>query len=183
MRQRQRQLYYSKITFCILTLILGTLLHFLYEWTGYNYLVGFISPVNESTWEHLKLLFFPVLFLSVFEYFYIGRYFQSFITARTIGCVSGLIFIVVFFYTYTGIIGQHFLWLDIAAFFISTVLCYCLTWYLTIRKKAGNHCTNFLCICFLLFLLFLFIRFTEYPPAINLFKSASAKLVMAAPFY
>ena len=66
MRQRQRQLYYSKITFCILTLILGTLLHFLYEWTGYNYLVGFISPVNESTWEHLKLLFFPVLFLSFF---------------------------------------------------------------------------------------------------------------------
>ena len=58
MRQLQKQFYYAEITFGILTLIAGVLLHFLYEWTGYNYLVSIIAPVNESTWEHLKLLFF-----------------------------------------------------------------------------------------------------------------------------
>ena len=39
----------------------GSLLHFLYEYSGQNPLAACISPVNESTWEHLKLLFFPYL--------------------------------------------------------------------------------------------------------------------------
>lgn len=40
--------------------VLGVLLHFTYEWSGDNAVVGLFSAVNESTWEHLKLLFFPV---------------------------------------------------------------------------------------------------------------------------
>lgn len=39
--------------------ILGVLLHFTYEWSGDNPAVGLFSAVNESTWEHLKLIFFP----------------------------------------------------------------------------------------------------------------------------
>ena len=50
---------------------LGTLGHFLYEWSGDNRLVGYFFSVNESTWEHLKLLFFPTVIYSVFEYFLI----------------------------------------------------------------------------------------------------------------
>lgn len=179
MRQLQKQFYYAEITFGILTLIAGVLLHFLYEWTGYNYLVSIIAPVNESTWEHLKLLFFPVVFFSIFEYCYIGKRFPAFITARTTGCYAGMLFIIVFFYTYTGILGTNYLWLDIFTFFFATALCYCLTWYLTITKKAGDHRTNLLCICLLLITVYLFFRFTTAPPSINLFKDEAAKLVMA----
>lgn len=50
--------------------ILGTLLHFTYEWSQNNAIVGLFSAVNESTWEHLKLLFFPMLFLTLFELFF-----------------------------------------------------------------------------------------------------------------
>ena len=39
---------------------LGTLLHFTFEWSGNNPVVGIFSAVNESTWEHLKILFFPM---------------------------------------------------------------------------------------------------------------------------
>ena len=38
----------------------GTLLHFLYDWLPVP-LVGLFAPVNESVWEHLKLLFWNVL--------------------------------------------------------------------------------------------------------------------------
>ena len=41
--------------------VLGVLLHFTYEWSGNNPIVGLFSATNESTWEHLKLLFFPML--------------------------------------------------------------------------------------------------------------------------
>ncbi len=40
--------------------LLGSGLHFLYEALP-NPLTALISPVNESVWEHLKLLYFPML--------------------------------------------------------------------------------------------------------------------------
>lgn len=48
--------------------ILGVLLHFTYEWSGDNPAIGLFSAVNESTWEHLKLIFFPMLLLTMIEF-------------------------------------------------------------------------------------------------------------------
>lgn len=177
MRFFQRQFYYADIILGILTLIAGFFLHFLYAWTGENYFAGLIAPVNESVWEHLKLLFFPVLFFSIFEYFYVGHYFSSFITARTIGCIAGMMFIVISFYTYSGIIGRNLLWADILTFFLGVALCYCLSWHLTLTKKAGNIHTNVLCIFFLLFLVSLFFYFTANPPKLPLFIDKTAAII------
>ena len=49
------------ILFC---LILGSLSHFFYSWTLSNPIVGIFCPVSESAWEHMKLVFFPVLLYS-----------------------------------------------------------------------------------------------------------------------
>ena len=49
------------------TLMIGTLSHFFYQWSGENFFVGLLSPVNETIWEHLKLLFFPALFYMLGE--------------------------------------------------------------------------------------------------------------------
>lgn len=47
------------ITFIVTTLV-GIALHFLYDlWP--NPLFAIIAPINESVWEHLKLLFWPFL--------------------------------------------------------------------------------------------------------------------------
>ncbi len=47
-------------------LITGTLAHFLYEWTGKNFIAGLFTPVNESIWEHMKLIFFPILAYAIY---------------------------------------------------------------------------------------------------------------------
>jgi hypothetical protein len=39
---------------------LGVLLHFLYEWWP-NSLTALFSPVRESLWEHVKIVFWPLL--------------------------------------------------------------------------------------------------------------------------
>ena len=39
--------------------VIGTLAHFVFEWSGNNTVVGLFCPINESPWEHLKLIFFP----------------------------------------------------------------------------------------------------------------------------
>ena len=41
--------------------ILGTLFHFVYGWCRQARLIGLFVPGNESTWEHMKLLFIPML--------------------------------------------------------------------------------------------------------------------------
>ena len=47
----------------ILTATLGTACHFAFDFFGQSRLIAPFVPVNESTWEHLKLLFFPFLLL------------------------------------------------------------------------------------------------------------------------
>lgn len=42
----------------------GAALHFLYDAVP-NPLTALISPINESVWEHLKLLFWPMLLTAV----------------------------------------------------------------------------------------------------------------------
>lgn len=51
-------------------IFLGTILHFTYELSKNNALVGAFSSINESTWEHLKLAFFPMVTTAVIRFFY-----------------------------------------------------------------------------------------------------------------
>lgn len=44
----------------VIASLAGTALHFLYDILP-SPLTALISPVNESVWEHLKLLFWPIL--------------------------------------------------------------------------------------------------------------------------
>ena len=44
---------------------LGVLLHFLYGWLPHP-IIALISPVRESLWEHLKILYVPLLLSGLF---------------------------------------------------------------------------------------------------------------------
>ena len=115
-KKNMRTKYY--ITEFIIIGICGTLWHFLYEWSGKSPVTGVIAPVNESTWEHLKLLFFPSLIYSAAEYFTVREKPENYIAASLTGIFAGMAAITVFFYTYTGIIGKNYTVLDIFSFFL-----------------------------------------------------------------
>lgn len=106
----------------LFTAIAGTLLHFVYGWSGQNLVVSLFAPVNESTWEHLKLLFFPAMLFSIVEGICISKAYPNFIAAKFSGILIGLACIVIIFYTYSGIIGRNFLIADILTFYIGVVL-------------------------------------------------------------
>ena len=63
----RRRLFFWELAGFLFTGALGVLPHFLYEWSGGNTLAAAFSAVNESTWEHMKLLFFPMFVFSVFQ--------------------------------------------------------------------------------------------------------------------
>ncbi len=44
--------------------LLGAALHFVYDWTRSAGSVAWLAPVNESVWEHMKTVVFPMLLVN-----------------------------------------------------------------------------------------------------------------------
>ena len=148
--------------------ILGVLLHFTYEWSKNNLIIGFLSAINESTWEHLKLLFFPMLITTTIGYFIFKDTIPNFLCSKTIGIISALLLTVVFFYTYTGILGTNYAFLNILTFVLSVIIGEYISYILIINIFKFYKT---LCISILVLITVLFLKFTFNPPKINLFKN------------
>lgn len=151
----------------IFACILGTLLHFTYKWSNESTLVAAFSAVNESTWEHLKLAFFPMFITTIIGYFYFKNNILNFLCLKTIGIIISMSFIVIFFYTYTGIIGTDIPFLSIASFFIAIILGEFISYKL---MNSNFLCDNTIALIILILLFTCFVVFTYLPPQIGLFK-------------
>lgn len=150
--------------------IAGVLLHFVYQWSGENQIVGYFSVVNESTWEHLKLLFVPVATFSVFEWFKFRKDYPGFLMSRAIALILGMLWIIVSFYTISGIVGKADMPVINIGIFISGVI---ITFILTdiIMRSMFNppDRANIIALVILLILAVLFAVWTYNPPSIGLF--------------
>ena len=148
-------------------LITGTLSHFVYEWTGQSYFVGFIVPVNESTWEHMKLIFFPMLLFAFFMKWKLQDSFPCIGTSLMAGILAGTASIPIIYYTYTGILGHHTLVFDILTFVAAVLIAFTATFRLTKSCNAQKY--RFLLFGAVIFLMLCFFMFTYAPPDIGLF--------------
>lgn len=151
----------------VFTSLGGTVFHFIYDWTNKSILTAPFSAVNESTWEHMKLLFFPMVIFALIQ----NRYFKEFGNfwyVKLIGILAGLILTPVLFYTINGIFGKTPDFINIAIFFIATATVFVIETYLF---KNYHYCKSphiaFLIICLIGFL---FIIFTFSSPHIPLFQ-------------
>ena len=146
----------------------GTLLHFLYEWTGEAAWIAAFSGVNESTWEHMKLLFWPTFIFAAVESFFFREY-ENFWCVKLRGILLGLSLIPILFYTYNGVIGKSPDWINIAIFFVSAAIAY--IYETRLFKKDGAKCKSpKLAFVFLAAIALLFVFFTFNPPEIAIFK-------------
>ena len=151
----------------IFVMILGTLLHFTYEWSGNNQFIASFSAVNESTWEHLKLLFFPMLLTTIIGFFYLEKSCPNYWCARLLGILTAILFTIVFFYTYTGIIGTNFAFVDISIFFVAVILGELVSNKVLV---SSFDCNSSVALVGIILLLACFIIFTYFTPEIGLFK-------------
>ena len=141
------------------TSIGGTLLHFLYDWLGGAMWIAPFSGVNESTWEHMKLLFWPMLLFAIAESFFF-RDRTDFWCVKLRGILLGLTLIPILFYTYNGVIGKSPDWINIVIFFVSAAIAY---WHEAKTYRRGNascrakkRALASLCVIALLFVFFTF---------------------------
>lgn len=119
----------------LFVLAAGNLLHFVYDWTGQSPVVGALAAVNESVWEHMKLLTTPWVLWSIAELVAVGRSGLPVTAARAAGLLAGLAAIPMLFYTYQGVLGRDLMWLDIAIFQIAVLLGFWVSWTV-LRRRA-----------------------------------------------
>ena len=164
----KRNIWLWQITGYAVTSLLGTLLHFLYEQSGGSLLAAPFSGVNESTFEHMKLLFWPMLAFAAIQDFFFREY-ESFRCIKLRGMLLGLISIPVIFYTYNGVIGKSPDWINIAIFFISGAIAYL---YEAFKLKENTlTCKNRkIPIAIICAIALLFVIFTFATPEIEIFK-------------
>ena len=150
----------------LFVVLLGTFLHFAYELSGENPIVGLFALVNESVWEHLKLIFFPMLVLTLWDLFTNYRGNLNFLPARTIGILSGMAFTVVAFYTITGVIGANIAWINILIYLVAIAFAFWIE--KTICMKCRGLSITWAIVVLIIFII-LFIIFTIAPPALGIF--------------
>lgn len=150
------------------TSLFGTVLHFLYDWLGKTAWVAPFSGVNESTWEHMKLLFWPMLLFAFAQRFFFPEC-KNFWGVKLRGTLLGLALIPVLFYTYNGVVGKSPDWLNIAIFFVSAAIAYLYESRLFRSHKADTN-ANKAALAVLGILAILFVAFTFWTPQIGIFE-------------
>jgi len=151
-----------------ITVFVGTLLHFLYDWTDGSAVAAPFSAVNESTWEHMKLFFIPAfVFALIQKRFFPGQ--KDFWCVKLLGISLGLSLIPLLFYTYNGVFGPSPDWVNISIFILSSAAAF----YLENRlfKEGSIRCSApYAALALLLLLAALFVFFTYSPPMLPLFE-------------
>ncbi len=150
------------------TVLGGTLLHFLFDLTGGAVWTAPFSGVNESTWEHMKLLFWPMLLIAVVQRLFMGVG-ESFWCIKRNAVLIGLGLIPVLFYTWNGVIGKSPDWVNITIFFVSAAAAY---FYEGMAyKRGGVPCmSDRWAILTLCAIGVMFVWFTFSPPTLGIFR-------------
>jgi hypothetical protein len=111
-------LKWRSLVSAIVVISAGSLLHFAWEWSGRRTVVAVFAATNESTWEHLKLAFWPALALTPIQRKIYGS-FPGWLPATAIRCVLPSFVIVALFYGYNALIGSHHLAADLTIFAVA----------------------------------------------------------------
>ena len=164
----KRSVFTWQILGFIFTGVLGTLLHFLFDWTDGSLGAALISAVNESIWEHMKLIFVPMVVFSLIQRKCFPEL-PGFWWVKLTGILTALVLIPAVYYTYTGALGIRADWFNIAIFFIAAAAAFRLETALFRRGKACPLPER-LAVVLIAAIGAVFLLFTFLPPALPLFR-------------
>lgn len=164
----KRRVFFFELAGIAFIVVIGSLLHFTFEWSGGHPIVGVFSAVNESVWEHLKLGFWPALAFTLLEFKFL-KLASNFWLAKTVGVYVIPATIVGIFYSYTAVVGESILAIDILSFVVAVVVGQLVSYKLLTGKTLPSYLAKISLMA--LFLLGLaFVLFTFYPPQFGLFQ-------------
>ena len=145
----------------IVICIVGTLLHFVYEWSHHNKVVAVFAAVNESTWEHIKICMTPTILWGIYEIIKYG-FDGNFILAKSLSLLTIILLIPILFYSYTAFTKKSILWIDVICFYL-TVTCSQFVFKYIINLSNISDMLVYIGYGLLVIELFLYFYFTYHP--------------------
>ncbi|NCC08787.1 MAG: hypothetical protein EOM30_12345 [Clostridia bacterium] len=150
----------------------GACLHFTYELTGKSFIVGIFSPVNESVWEHCKMvvlltiLWWSVYYICKSKSHSIDK--NKWFSGALVSVFVSIITIPLFFYFYTEAFGIESLIIDILLLLFANFLGQLTGLHV---YKYGKGINYIVAICLLAAIFIAFAVFTIFPPALPIFAA------------
>ncbi len=158
-----------------LLFIAGSLFHFLYELSGKNGIVGLFAAVNESVWEHLKMIVLPVVLFWCVYYYAKGRKYSinkdKWFTSALASLLTALILMPMLYYFYTKAFGVELLAVDILILFLVLMFGQLLGFHF---NKYSNGIRWQIAVLIMILIIIMFMAFTYYPPHLHLFLDTSS---------
>lgn len=99
---RRRLLGWEAIGF-VWIMLAGSALHFVYELSSFSPVAAVFGSVNESTWEHLKLFFWPGLLFALVQHAFVKDYANNYWWGKALALTVTPLGVIVSFYFYLGI--------------------------------------------------------------------------------
>lgn len=164
-----------KIIGVFIIMALSVLCHFLYDWNN-NFIFSVLFPVNESIFEHMKLMATPVFLYGIFEYFYYKKkniIFSNLLLSLCISIILGIIAYLIPYLIIYKFIGHNMI-VSISLLFLD----YCFIEYLSYKiiNYREIKYSNYIGITLLFLIYFIFYYFTYYPPLNYLFYDYKNKI-------
>jgi hypothetical protein len=158
----------------VFAIIAGSVLHFVYKWSGSNFIIGLFTPINESPWEHMKLVFTPLVIFAFIDYCYLRKKTGNYCFALLKEIGVAIAFILAVFYTYTSLTGYSILAIDITSFVVSIILARWFGYKILIGNFKRWEFTglNTVSAILLIVIAAFFIYATIFPPHVNLFRDS-----------
>ncbi len=153
------------LVFCI---VVGTIGHFLYEWSGYNKIVGFFFAKDETTWEHIKLGITPIILWTIIELLTFN--FSNLFFAKFASIITFALGIIILYYGYKKLLKKNILFLDILIFYISLGLSSIVSSKLIMKDNFGIL-LNLFGFIGLIFIIYIYKYFDKNTPNWFIFKS------------
>lgn len=159
----------------ILLFGIGALLHFAYEFSNNNFLIGLITPVNESIFEHLKLAIYPIILWWVIFYLLKKDKYSlnksSWFLGSFVSMISAIIVILSIHYFVTYGIGKELMIVSITSLYIAILIAQIIAYHIYKYSTKSNFLVS---ISLILILIVSFIILTIFPPKIPLFKDSKS---------
>ena len=157
-----------KIIGIFISFILSIMLHFIYE-VFPNTVISIIVPVNESIWEHMKLIVTSSIIFSILEYFIYKKKknkYNNFILSYAISSIIGVFLYLLIYIPLNDIFG-HKIYIAISLLFLIFILIQIISYYIMNYKNIEY--SSDIGILLIIIIYFVFGYFTYHPPKINLF--------------
>lgn len=167
-----------KIINIILFFVLSFLWHFMYDWFP-NFLISIFFPVNESIWEHMKIIFGVIVFGSLISLILMNKFHikhNNFYVEIITKAVLGVLFYLIIFIPLYKWLGEN-MFISISLMLITYIYVEIIGYKIL---KLNEMNINILPIILIFLCYILFFLLTYYPPH-NFIFFDEIKLIYGIP--